>query len=197
MMLPSIVVLLVLVATTTGGDAADTVISLHGSGTTNPSKCYWLIMDQIMNRIKIPTRLTYRAVGSSTGVKEFTGAGTDYTKPFNDFGSGDFPLTSAQYNTLTKSGITVLHLPIVAGPISLFHSVPGVAAGGISLTSCVLARILTRKIIYWDSPEITASNPSLKTPSANYPIIVGRRVLGSSSTYALTRVSYVFGKEIA
>ena len=145
-------------------------------------------MDQFMNRIKIPTRLTYRAVGSSTGAKEFTGVG-NYTKPFNDFGSGDFPLTSGVYKNLTSAGIKVLHLPIVAGPISLFHSVPGVGAGSMSLNSCVLARILTRKIIYWDSPEITATNPSLKTPTANYPIIVGHRVLGSSSTYALTRVS--------
>ena len=193
-MLSSILVLLLLVATTPGGNTSDGVVALHGSGTTNPSKCYWLIMDQIMNHIKIPTRLTYRAVGSSTGVKEFTGAATDYAKPFNDFGSGDFPLTSTLYKSLNASGIRVLHLPIVAGPISLFHSVPGVAAGSMRLTSCVLARILTRKIIYWDSPEITASNPSLKTPTIDYPIIVGHRVLGSSSTYALTRVSYSLGQ---
>lgn len=192
MMIASILVLLVLAAKTPGGHTSDNVTALHGSGTTNPSKCYWLIMDQIMNHIKIPTRLTYRAVGSSTGVKEFTGLAADYTKPFNDFGSGDFPLTSAVYKSLNASGIKVLHLPIVAGPISLFHSIPGVAAGSMRLTSCVLARILTRKIIYWDSPEITALNPSLKTPSANYPIIVGHRVLGSSSTYALTRVSSLF-----
>lgn len=190
-MIYSHLALLVLVATTPGGRASDSVIALDGSGTSNPSKCYWLIMDQIMNHIKIPTRLTYRAVGSSTGAMEFTGTETDHTKPFNDFGSGDIPLTSAVYKSLSASGIRVLHLPIVASPVSLSHSVPGVAPGSMRLTSCVLARILTRKIIYWDSPEIAASNPFLTTPSANYPIIVGHRVLGSSSTYALTRVGYM------
>ena len=44
-------------------------------------------------------RLTYRAVGSSTGQREFTQAGlpdgSDYSSGLTDFGSGDIPMSSS------------------------------------------------------------------------------------------------------
>ena len=45
--------------------------------TTNPRRpvgqCFWHIMETFQEQIKIPARLTYRAVGSGTGQKEFLG----------------------------------------------------------------------------------------------------------------------------
>lgn len=49
------------------------IVQVHGSGTTNPSKCIWHIMSLFNQRSKVPIRMTYRAVGSSTGQAEFLG----------------------------------------------------------------------------------------------------------------------------
>jgi ABC-type phosphate transport system substrate-binding protein len=170
-------------------DLGGSVISLHGSGTTNPSKCFWLIMDQFMERIKIPTRLTYRAVGSSTGQKEFIGVDGVSS---NDFGSGDIPFSTAAYINLTSSGVEMVQLPFLLGAISLFHSVPGVG-DGLKLTSCLIAKIFNRQIVYWDDDSIVELNPGMNLPTKNFPIIVGHRVLGSSSTASVTQVSIFFG----
>jgi len=38
---------------------------LHGSGTTNPSKFFWKVMDLMEERSRTPVTMTYRAVGTS------------------------------------------------------------------------------------------------------------------------------------
>lgn len=166
------------------------VLQLHGSGTTNPSKCYWLLMDQIMDRAKPLMRLTYRAVGSSTGQYEFLGqdnTGTDAYVNINDFGSGDIPMSTEKYNALKATGKEMVHLPFMMGAISFFHSIPGLDSDGIALNSCVLAKIFQRKIVFWDDAEILKENPDLSLPYKNFPIKVAHRVLGSSSTASITK----------
>ena len=37
---------------------------LHGSGTTNPSKFFWKVMDLMEERTRTPVTMTYRAVGT-------------------------------------------------------------------------------------------------------------------------------------
>ena len=173
------------------------IIQIHGSGTTNPSKCYWRIMSQMMDGAKLPLHMTYRAVGSSTGIFEFVGQNN--TTPFsykahNHFGSGDIPIPSETYDALRENNIEVAHFPFVLGAISFFHSVPGMENGsnGLNLTSCQIARIFKREILYWDDDEIKEDNPNLKVPYSNYPIKVAHRVKGSSSTASITDVSDLF-----
>lgn len=55
------------------------VLSVHGSGTTNPSKCYWNVMDMMQARAKLPLHMTYRAIGSGGGQTEFTNPGVPVT----------------------------------------------------------------------------------------------------------------------
>lgn len=171
-------------------------IQLHGSGTTNPSKCYWRIMSQMMQQAKLPLHMTYRAVGSSTGI--FETVGVNNTTPFsykayNDFGSGDIPIPSATYEDLKANNVEVAHFPFVLGAISFFHSIPDMENGsnGLNLTSCQLARIFKREIIYWDDAGILIDNPNLEVPFKNYPIKVAHRVQGSSSTASITQVSQI------
>lgn len=159
---------------------AQPVISVHGSGTTNPQKCYWDIMDKLTKQSKQPIRLTYRGIGSSSGQFEFIGNGT--TLPFNDFGSGDIPLSDEDFNKFPAGSI--LHLPIVMGSIGFFHSVP-TDGKDLSLNPCLIAKILNRDITDWMDPEVVALNPDLALPSP-YPISVARRVEGSSSTASIT-----------
>lgn len=155
------------------------VIAVHGSGTTNPSRCYWQIMDQMHVMSKLPIRMTYRGVGSSTGQAEFIGNGTVSD---NMFGSGDIPFSTEDYSSFPEGSI--LHLPVVLGAIGFFHSVP-TGENELKLAPCVLAKIFNRKITDWTDGEITIDNPDLDLPNPS-PITVARRVLGSSSTAGIT-----------
>ena len=128
---------------------AQEVISLHGSGTTNPSRCYWQIMDQMQAQAKVPIKMTYRGVGSSTGQAEFVGDGVT---SFNDFGSGDIPITQENYDKFPAGSI--IHLPVVLGAISFFHSVP-VGDGQLNVSPCLLAKIMSRKITDWTDQEVS------------------------------------------
>jgi len=169
-------------------------IIISGSGTTNPSKCFWHIMAKLEEQIKIPVRMTYRAVGSGTGQKEFLGKGididgtiTDTEIAYNDFGSGDIPISAADKEKWNNNGIEFAQLPFVLSAVSFFHNIPGVPNGemGLNMTACLLARVFSADITEWDHPDIKEINPGLNVEE-NYPIYVGRRDLGSSSTYSIT-----------
>lgn len=166
------------------------VTTLRGSGTTNPSKFFWFAMDQFESRAQSPLAMTYRAVGSSTGQKEFVGG----TPPgaggpaLNHFGAGDIPMSAARYAALTSKGRSVTHIPFAAGGIAIFHSVPAstlLAGTNLELDACTLAKIFSHTITTWDHQDIKALNPTLNVP-AGTPIKVAHRTLGSSSTDGLT-----------
>jgi len=179
--------------------AQDEPLIISGSGTTNPSKCFWHIMAKMTEQIKIPTRLTYRAVGSGTGQKEFLGKGiklpdgttTDTLEAYNDFGSGDIPISAGDKEAWNDKGIHFAQLPFVLSAVSFFHSIPGVPSGemGLNMTACLLARVFSADITTWDHEDIKEINPGLNVPK-NTPIYVGRRDLGSSSTFSITHYLY-------
>ena len=124
------------------------VEEMHGAGTTNPSRLFWQAMDIIEERIKAPVHMTYRAVGSSTGQKEFLGA-SNGNLALNHFGSGDIPMTNARYTAVTAAGRSMVHVPFAIGAIGVFHSVPTAelpTSGDIHLTACVLAKIMSAQI---------------------------------------------------
>ena len=135
-------------ASTASVTTGQSVISMHGSGTTTPSKCYWQIMDQLQTQAKLPIKMTYRAVGSSTGQAEFIG---NVTPPDNMFGSGDIPIGSDDYALFPTDSI--LHLPVVLGAISFFHSVP-TGNAKLNISPCLLAKILSRKITDWTDEQV-------------------------------------------
>jgi ABC-type phosphate transport system substrate-binding protein len=174
------------------------VFTLHGSGTTNPSKCFWHIMSLFEERSQISTRLTYRAVGSSAGITEFLGVSNSHV-PHNDFGSGDIPVPTAKYVALnaavpaqTGNGKAMVHLPFAISSVSFFHNIPGVPDGedGIKLSPCLLARIFNGETQRWSAPEVILENQHLKRvleATSDLPIYVARRVQGSSSTASVTQ----------
>lgn len=164
----------------------DVVLNFHGSGTTNPSKCYWTIIEQFEARTKHPIRGTYRGIGSTTGIEEFYNNNNPLA-PAADFGSGDIPLNKTVYDSFASQGIGIVQLPVMLGAVSFFHSVP---ASKLNLTSCLLARIFGREITHWGHQDIVALNPEIADISV--PITVARRVKGSSSTDAVTNVSGLF-----
>lgn len=160
-------------------NAEASTLSIHGSGTTNPSKCYWHIMDKMEARAKLPLHMTYRAIGSSAGQAEFS-----QNPAITAFGSGDIPLKKEFWDAFAADGTTVLQLPVFVGAVSFFHSVPNTPT--LNLTACTLAKIMKREITSWDNEEITDFNPDLTIPSGGLPIRVARRIDGSSSTSGIT-----------
>lgn len=167
---------------------------MDGSGTTNPNKCFKHIMAQLEEQIKLPTRFTYRAVGSGTGQKEFLGKSikiddveTDTMVAYNDFGAGDIPISAEDRTKWNEAGVEIVQLPFVLSAVSFFHNIPGVPSGarGLNMTACLLSEVFNGVISTWDDPKITDINPGLNV-AKDYPIFVGRRVLGSSSTYSIT-----------
>jgi len=161
---------------------------VDGSGTTNPSKYFWKIMETFESRAKDNMRLTYRAVGSSYGQAEFSQMSDgDYSGSLNDFGAGDIPMAQSIYDSITSAGRKMVHVPFCMGAIAIFHSVPASMLGGdtLKLSPCVLAKIFDGQITEWDNAEIKTDNPNLNVP-AGTKIQVGHRTTGSSSTGGTT-----------
>ena len=174
-------------------EAADTILSVHGSGSSNPSKCFGSIMEDLQARSMVPVRLTYRGVGSSIGLQEFINEHNP-TRSKLDFGIGEIPVPSEDWKTFRDNNVTILHLPTLFGAVSFFHSVPNTP--NLNLTSCLLARIFTREITDWVHPDIREINPELSkifdtanSLGSSLRIRVARRESGASSTKAITEVS--------
>ena len=188
MLFQSLVVSALFLASTSSAHLTE-ILTVHGSGTTNPSKCFWAIMEDFTDQIKSPVKMTYRAVGSSTGMREFVN--NNSTTPAADFGSGDVPLSKTYWDGLKANNIEVLQLPILLGAVSVFHNVPIDEENvGLDLDACLLARIFKRDITTWGHPDIVARNAFLD--GSDLPITVVRRVRGSSSTASVTGVSLLF-----
>jgi ABC-type phosphate transport system substrate-binding protein len=164
------------------------VIKIDGTGTTNPSIFFWQIMERFRARSRADFEMTYRAVGSSTGQKEFSQVTSgDYSSSLTDFGAGDIPMDATSYASIVGAGRKMIHVPFSLGAIGIFHSVPvsEVGTDGLKLTPCLLAKIFSGQITSWDHADIVAQNPNLQVPSGQ-KIIVGHRIYGSSSTGGTT-----------
>lgn len=166
----------------------------HGSGTTHTAKCFYSIFEELQARSKSHVQLTYRSVGSSTGLTEFKN-NFDPQGPAVDFAAGEIPITAEDYQTFTDMNVSILHLPTLFGAVSFFHSIP--ETPNLNLTSCLLARIFTRDIKDWTHPDILEENAGLAKSfqestangdslGASLRIRVARRTLGSSAALSIT-----------
>ena len=52
-------------ASALGDTSSAKVLELHGSGTTNPQKFFWKVMDILEERTQNAIKMTYRGVGAS------------------------------------------------------------------------------------------------------------------------------------
>merc|ERR1719191_2013717 len=87
--------------------------------------------------------MSYRAVGSSTGQKEFIGQSSNSWVAYNDFGAGDIPMSSSRFGDLTTAGRKMVHVPFCLGAIGIFHSIPAGEVGndGLKLSACLMSKI--------------------------------------------------------
>ena len=117
--------------------------------------------------------ITYDAVGSGEGIKEFIGGRVD-------FGASDAAMSDAQIAEVARAVQLVL---AVAGSIVLAYNLEGLR-GDLKLTREVYVDIFLGKIKSWDDLRIKRLNPELNLPKSDIALVV--RQDSSGTTYAFT-----------
>jgi phosphate transport system substrate-binding protein len=158
--------------TTKQRTAAAGTLQLRGAGATFPAPLYKKWLEEYQRRHP-EVQLSYDAVGSGEGVKQFM-AGTV------DFGASDAAMRDEQIAAVARG---VQLLPAVAGSIVLAYNLDGLG-GDLKLTRDVYVDIFLGKIKTWNDPRITAINPGLRLPNTNIALVV--RQDSSGTTYAFT-----------
>jgi phosphate transport system substrate-binding protein len=116
--------------------------------------------------------VTYNAVGSGTGKKEF-GQG------LTDFGGTD----SLVKDSDGVAAGSFYYIPTVAAPITVSYNLSGVDK--LQLSPDTLAKIFSTNIKKWNDPAIAADNPGVSLPDK--AITVAHRSDGSGTTSQFTK----------
>lgn len=158
-------------ATSGGSDLASLSGDLKASGATFPDAYYQEVISQFKSAAPNVT-VTYNAVGSGTGKKEF-GQGLD------DFAGSD---------SLVKEGDgpapgSFMYIPTVAAPITVSYNLSGVDK--LQLSPDTLAKIFSTSIKKWNDPAIATDNPGVSLPDKG--ITVAHRSDGSGTTNNFTK----------
>jgi phosphate transport system substrate-binding protein len=154
-----------------GGDTANGSGQLKASGASFPDAYYQEVISAYKEKAPDVT-VTYNAVGSGTGKKEFGQgltdfAGTDSTVKDDDgVPAGSF-----------------LYVPTVAGPITVSYNLSGVDK--LQLSPDTLANIFQVKITKWNDPAIAKDNQGVTLPDTS--ITVAHRSDGSGTTSNFTK----------
>lgn len=104
------------------------------------------------------SQVNYKATGSGAGIQEFLQGTTA-------FGGSDSLLTDAETEEserVCRDGGRAIHLPMVAGPVSVGYNIPGV--DDLVLDADALAGIFDSRITRWDDPRIQELNPDTELP---------------------------------
>jgi len=155
-------------------------IHLHGSGTSNPSEYYWEIIERFEVFSRFPLQMTYRSIGSGGGQDEFIGTEESLFLSLNHFGSGDVPMSEADYATITQHNHEFAHIPVGFGAVGIYVNIPELEEDQIQITPCELAQIFTGEIKQWSELKSSAFN------GIDEDIFSVYRATGSSSTSAVT-----------
>lgn len=145
--------------------------ALKASGATFPDAYYQEVISSFKEAAPNVT-VTYNAVGSGTGKKEFGSGLTDFAGSDSLVKEGQGP----------KAG-EFLYVPTVAAPITVSYNLSGVDK--LQLSPDTLAGIFGRTIKTWDDAAIKADNPGATLPSK--PITVVHRSDGSGTTGNFTK----------
>jgi phosphate transport system substrate-binding protein len=144
--------------------------SLNGAGATFPQPLYQKWFQEYNDKTGV--EINYQGIGSGGGIKNITARSVD-------FGASDAPMSDAE---MAKAP-GILHIPTVAGAVTVAYNVPGVGPG-IHLTGDVLAEIYLGQITNWNDSRITGLSPGTTFP--NLPITTFHRSDGSGTTNIFT-----------
>jgi phosphate transport system substrate-binding protein len=147
--------------------------TLIGSGATFPNPLYqtWI---QVYQDVVPGVSISYEAVGSGQGIRDFVGYLTD-------FGGTDAAISAER---VEREAPDALHVPTVLGAVVPIYNVPELGATTLNFSAQSLAGIYLGSITNWSDDRIAADNPGVALPDRN--IIVVRRSDGSGTTSIFT-----------
>jgi phosphate transport system substrate-binding protein len=152
---------------------------LRGAGATFPAllfKKWFAVYQQQHPKVAI----AYDPVGSSEGIRRFTGKDVDAESKV-DFGASDAAMTDEQLAAVRRS---VLLLPVTAGSVVLAYNLPELGAE-LRLSRKAYLGIFLGTVKTWDDPLIAAANPGARLPELTIETVV--RQDGSGTTFAFTK----------
>jgi len=154
--------------TATAGVAV--ALDISGAGATFPYPIYAKWADAYKK--ETGSGLNYQSIGSGGGIKQIKARTVT-------FGASDQPLKPED---LEAAGLT--QWPQVIGGIAPVVNLDGVAAGDLTLSGDLVAKIFLGEVKSWDDAAIKALNPKAKLPQA--AIVVVHRSDGSGTTFNFT-----------
>ncbi len=125
------------------------------------------------SRVNPNIQVIYFAVGSGTGI-------TNFTEGIVDFAASDAAMTDEQIAQV-KQGVVLI--PITAGSIVLAYNLPGVES--LKLSREAYSGIFLGKITKWNDPAIAKTNEWVKLPDT--AITVCGRSDGSGTTFVFAK----------
>jgi phosphate transport system substrate-binding protein len=152
-----------------GSDLSSLSGELKGSGSSFQDAFDQEVISSFKEKASNAT-VTYNAVGSGTGKKEF------------GQGLTDFAGTDSLVKDEVKAG-TFVYVPTVAAPITISYNLSGVDK--LQLSPDTLAKIFQTDIKKWNDPAIAADNPGVNLPDK--AITVAHRSDGSGTTSQFTK----------
>lgn len=159
----------------TSGGSNSNLASLSGSIKGSGSSFQDAFNQEVISQFKSVASnatVTYNAVGSGTGKKEFGQGLTDFAGTDSLVKAGDGPQTG-----------TFMYIPTVSAPITVSYNLSGVDK--LQLSADTLAGIFSTSIKKWNDPKIAADNPGVSLPDTN--ITVAHRSDGSGTTSNFTK----------
>jgi phosphate transport system substrate-binding protein len=144
--------------------------SIKGSGSSFTDAFVQAAIDDLSGKSDLS--VTYNAVGSGQGKKDFGSSLTDFAGTDSKVKAGDGPVDGSY-----------LYVPTVAAPITISYNLPSVKA--LKLSADTLAGIFQGTIKKWDDPAIAADNSGVSLPST--AVVIVHRADGSGTTSNFTK----------
>jgi len=116
-------------------------VDLQGSGASWPAL--------MIEACKAP----FAAAGSNSYLYTSNSSGEGQTA--SDKSLGDFWMSDSPYTAATRRA-SLIHVPLVAGPIAILHNLP--SRNTLSLSASTIAGIFAGTITRWNDPAIIADN---------------------------------------
>lgn len=148
-------------------------VTLRGTGATFPAPLYerWF---SDFRKLHPEVRVTYQALGSGAGVREFIQGQVD-------FAASDSAMTDEEIAQV-ENGVVLV--PLTAGSVALTYNLPD-GPEALNLSREAYTGMYLGQITFWDDPKVVACNPGVQLPHT--PVTVMRRSVSSGTTYVFTR----------
>jgi phosphate transport system substrate-binding protein len=152
---------------------------LRGAGATFPALLFkqWF---GVYRKEHPQVVIAYEGVGSSEGIRRFTGKNVDEESKV-DFSASDAAMTDEQIAAVPRG---VLLVPVTAGSVVLAYNLPELV-GELRLSRRAYEGIFLGTVTTWNDPLIAQANPGAKLPELTIETIV--RQDGSGTTFAFTK----------